>query len=77
MARYKTVLPNRHNYILSPLGAGGGVKSTIGLIFKMVNFEARVIKLSTNILGLIIIFFGQIGKIECPPPLVLGGSKVQ
>ena len=54
----------------------GGVKSAIGLIFKMVNFEARVIKLATNFLGLIRLFC-QIGKIEFPPPLVLGGLKVQ
>ena len=36
--------------MFSPLGARG-VTSAIGLIFKMVNFEARGFKLSPKILG--------------------------
>ena len=54
-----------------------GVKSAIGLILKIVNFEARIMKLSTNILGLNLRLFCQIGKINLPPPLVLGGLRVQ
>ena len=41
----------------------------------MVNFEARIMKLSTNVLGLNLRLFCQIGKINLPPPLVLGGVK--
>ena len=54
-----------------------GVKSAIGLILKIVNFEARIMKLSTNVLGLNLRLFCQIGKINLPPPLVLGGLRVQ
>ena len=52
-----------------------GVRCAIGLIFKMANFETRVMKLSTNVLSLNIRLFCQIGKIKFPPPLVPGGFK--
>ena len=61
-AKYKTFLLNRQNWIPSPLGARG-VKSAIGLIFKMVNFKARVMKLSRYVIGLNIRLSCQIGKI--------------
>ena len=39
------------------------------------SFQARVMKLSTYILGINIRLFCQIGKKKFPPPLVLGGVK--
>ena len=66
-------MPYRQNLIPSPLGARG-VKSAIGLIFKRINFEARVMKLSTNVLWLNIRLFCQIGKIKFPPALPAGGG---
>ena len=53
----------------------GGVKSAIGLIFKMLNFEARAPKLYIHVLGLNIRLFCQLGQIKFPPPLVLRGVK--
>ena len=47
--KYKNYLPNRQNLIPSPLDARGG-KSAIGLIFKLANYEAKVMKLSTYVL---------------------------
>ena len=55
----------------------GGVKNAIGLIFKMVNFEARAPKLYTYVLGLNIRLFCQIGEIKFPPPLGARVLKVQ
>ena len=45
----------------------GGIKSAIGLIFKMVNFEARALKLYTYVLGLNIRLFSKKAKIISPP----------
>ena len=67
---------SRQNKFTSPFGARGG-KSAIGLILRIVNFEVRVMKLSMIVLGLNMRLFGQIGKINLTPSLVLGGLKVQ
>ena len=52
-----------------------GVKSAIGLIVKMVNFEARAPKLYIHVMGLNMRLFFLLGKIRFPPPLVLRGVK--
>ena len=53
----------------------GGVKSAIGLIFKMLSFDAGILKIGIHENWLFIRLFCQIAKIQKLTPLVLLGLK--
>ena len=55
----------------------GGVKSAIGLIFKMISFKAKALKISIHVNWPILRHFWKIAEIQKPTTLVPGGVKVQ